>query len=523
MVMGCLSLSLLLMVAWPSCLAVDMTIEEKAHGTEVVLATVALVQESCIFDDDALMLRRIAHVETTDGEDPHTFERNGNDYYGGIWQIEEVTFDEIKNHQVTIDKYLQILDHFGIDWYQTKYEDLWKPLYCALAARLWMDIKLLEYPDTSIPRDVNDQGDFWANYYKVLTSEDAGSGPTPQYYVDKVDELESGCDVARADFLFVLDGSGSIGADNFVLMQDFVKDIVGSSNIGPDEVRVGVIRYSTDSTVQFAIGAYDTIADNLNAIDAISYEGGGTASHLALQGTVTEFLANGRGDSGIPQICIFMTDGQSNDVYATAQAADYLHNHPDLAITVFAIGVTSGAVLSELETIGSEPSCIHVYLLESFEDMESFKTQLERQACNAPAEIEEGEDSEGSVESGSYVFFKLKVKMNHKGVTIKLKMRSGSSHVYVSYKVRNPSAALYQYHMHVDSSNQDGKDLGIPFPNDVVGTNETDVFMSLLGDGFGQENLYTVGYEDGYSGVAGLKPTLIGLVLAFLLHVLLRQ
>lgn len=66
---------------------VDLTVEEKANGKEVVEATVDLINESCIFDDDKLMLRRIAYVETTDGEDDHTFEKNGNDYYGGIWQV----------------------------------------------------------------------------------------------------------------------------------------------------------------------------------------------------------------------------------------------------------------------------------------------------------------------------------------------------------------------------------------------------------------------------------------------------
>lgn len=49
---------------------------------------------------------------------------------------------------------------------------------------------------------------------------------------------------------------------------------------------------------------------------------------------------------------------------------------------MFAVGVTSGAVRSELETIGSEPSCIHVFMLESFADMDHFKAQLEKQACS---------------------------------------------------------------------------------------------------------------------------------------------
>ena len=91
-----LDLVALLIVTWPCCLAVDETQQEKAHGTEVVEATVDLIHESCIFDDDKLMLRRIAWVETTDGEDAHTFEKNGNDYYGGIWQVRILSQPHLK-------------------------------------------------------------------------------------------------------------------------------------------------------------------------------------------------------------------------------------------------------------------------------------------------------------------------------------------------------------------------------------------------------------------------------------------
>ena len=78
----------LLLAAWSfCCLSVDRTQEEKAYGTEVVTAILDLIRESCIFNEDRLMLRRIAWVETSDGEDPHTFANSGRDYYGGIWQV----------------------------------------------------------------------------------------------------------------------------------------------------------------------------------------------------------------------------------------------------------------------------------------------------------------------------------------------------------------------------------------------------------------------------------------------------
>ena len=60
-----------------------------------------------------------------------------------------------------------------------------------------------------------------------------------------------------------------------------------------------------------------------------------------------------------------------------------IHNHPTLKITMFAVGVGNGAVRFELETIASEPSCIHVFMLETFADMDHFEAQLEKTTCRS--------------------------------------------------------------------------------------------------------------------------------------------
>lgn len=43
--------------------------------------------------------------------------------------------------------------------------------------------------------------------------------------------------------------------------------------------------------------------------------------------------------------------------------------------------------------------------------------------CSAPAEIDPDEDASGSIDSGTYVYFKLKIKRNHKGVKIQVRHR----------------------------------------------------------------------------------------------------
>ncbi len=62
----------------------DQTRVSGAHGSEIVEAVVNTIRKSCVFPDDKLFLRRLAYVETHDGNDPKTY-RSG--YNGGIWQV----------------------------------------------------------------------------------------------------------------------------------------------------------------------------------------------------------------------------------------------------------------------------------------------------------------------------------------------------------------------------------------------------------------------------------------------------
>ena len=59
--------------------SVDLTLTERATGKAVVDAVVDIITQSCVFDNDRLMLRRIAYAETRDGTDSSTG--------GGIWQV----------------------------------------------------------------------------------------------------------------------------------------------------------------------------------------------------------------------------------------------------------------------------------------------------------------------------------------------------------------------------------------------------------------------------------------------------
>ena len=162
--------------------SVDLTRVAGSTGAAVVRAAVDLIQQSGVFPDDRSFLRRLAYVESRDGEHPDTF-RDG--YYGGIWQVNNSTagFLDTKNtasHSNLLGIYPKIQSHFGINWPTVQWMELRKPLYSALAARLY----LFNKPQIPLASNLQAQANYWKANYNTDT------GTTAQLFVDDVTALE---------------------------------------------------------------------------------------------------------------------------------------------------------------------------------------------------------------------------------------------------------------------------------------------------------------------------------------------
>ena len=115
---------------------------------------------------------------------------------------------------------------------------------------------------------------------------------------------EASCPDAFVDIVFVVDGSGSIGAKRFGYMKTWLKQVADSFKIGENNARVGVVHYNKTNVVEFDL---DTYSDNIgvsNAIDNIKYKAGGkTFTGRALD------VAKGlfRHDKGRREVMILLT------------------------------------------------------------------------------------------------------------------------------------------------------------------------------------------------------------------------
>lgn len=81
---------------------------------------------------------------------------------------------------------------------------------------------------------------------------------------------------AIADLVFLVDGSWSVGRENFKFIRNFIAAMAGAFDLGEDKTRVGVVQYSTDTRTEFNLNQYFKRAELLRAINNLPYKGGNT-------------------------------------------------------------------------------------------------------------------------------------------------------------------------------------------------------------------------------------------------------
>ncbi|KAF7247726.1 Collagen alpha-6(VI) chain [Varanus komodoensis] len=184
--------------------------------------------------------------------------------------------------------------------------------------------------------------------------------------------------IERLDVVFVIDSSGSIGPDNYEIMKNFMISFVNKSDVGPDNVQFGALKYSDDPSILFHLDTHSTKAAVIEAIQRDIPLNGNTYTAKALQHSAALFT-EARGSrkwKGVPQVLMVITDGESHDSSALDGISKSLR---DSGITIYAIGI-KGANPAELQTMaGSE---VYVCYVDEFDGLKNISKTLSQQLCN---------------------------------------------------------------------------------------------------------------------------------------------
>ncbi|XP_038652305.1 LOW QUALITY PROTEIN: collagen alpha-6(VI) chain-like [Scyliorhinus canicula] len=177
-----------------------------------------------------------------------------------------------------------------------------------------------------------------------------------------------------ADIIFLIDGSGSINAKDFLKMKQFISVLVNKTNLGVDKIQIGLVQFSSKPEAEFQLNEHSAKADLFRAIDGVQQMGGHTYTGHALSFTADYFDKARGGRPGVPQYLIVITDGEAQD--EVLQPARTIR---DKGVSVFAVGVFNANSTQLLEIGGAWDK---VHYVESFDLLEEKEQQVAWEICS---------------------------------------------------------------------------------------------------------------------------------------------
>uniref|UniRef100_A0A8C5YKE6 Collagen type VI alpha 6 chain n=1 Tax=Marmota marmota marmota TaxID=9994 RepID=A0A8C5YKE6_MARMA len=239
------------------------------------------------------------------------------------------------------------------------------------------------------------------------------------YYVHNFDALkdirnqvvqeicaEEACKDMKADIMFLVDSSGSIGPENFQKMKIFMKNLVSKSQIGADRVQIGVVQFSDINKEEFQLNRFTTQSDISNAIDQMAHIGETTLTGGALT-FVSQYFSPAKGARpNVRKFLILITDGEAQDIVKDPAVA--LRQE---GIIIYSVGVF-GSNVTQLEEISGRPEM--VFYVENFDILQHIEDDLVLGICSPHEECKRIEildvvfviDSSGSIDYDEYNIMK---------------------------------------------------------------------------------------------------------------------
>lgn len=187
-----------------------------------------------------------------------------------------------------------------------------------------------------------------------------------------------------ADIVFLVDGSASIGLDNFQQIRDFLSSLVENFEVASDKVRIGLVQYSDTPRTEFSLNTYQNKEEILDYIRNLRYKTGGTHTGQGLEFILKQHFveeAGSRVQQNVPQIAIVITDGDSQDE-VELQAQELRQR----GIKIFAIGIKDADVRL-LRQIANEPYDQYVYSVSDFAALQGISQSVVRELCTSVKDV----------------------------------------------------------------------------------------------------------------------------------------
>ncbi|XP_040928277.1 collagen alpha-1(VII) chain isoform X3 [Betta splendens] len=186
------------------------------------------------------------------------------------------------------------------------------------------------------------------------------------------------CGKTKADIVFLVDESSSIGANNFIRMKDFMFRVATYFPvIGPQGTQIAVVHYSDEPRTEFRLSDFKDRSSVLRAIRALRYKGGNTRTGKGIGFVLQELFQESLGmRQDVAHVMVLITDGRAQDnVVPPSRIARAL------GVSMLAIGV-SNADVDELSKIAAPTSYKNIFYSPTFDDFPSIEREFISSICS---------------------------------------------------------------------------------------------------------------------------------------------
>ncbi|XP_055509355.1 LOW QUALITY PROTEIN: collagen alpha-1(VII) chain-like [Leucoraja erinacea] len=192
------------------------------------------------------------------------------------------------------------------------------------------------------------------------------------------------CNKAKADIVFLVDESWSIGQNNFNKIRDFLFRIISYfPKIGPAGNQVAVAHYSDNPRTEFPLNQYKDRNSILRAIRGVQYGGGNTRTGKGIGYVLKELFQTAAGmRPNVPHILVLLTDGRSQDAVEVPARVAF-----GLGIKIIPVGITSADV-EELKKIIYRGHQDNIFFANTFNDLPLIERDLIEKICTEARETE---------------------------------------------------------------------------------------------------------------------------------------
>ncbi|KAL3871107.1 hypothetical protein ACJMK2_039126 [Sinanodonta woodiana] len=392
---------------------VDMTLNEKQSGVEVVETVTTFIRETCIIDDH-LFLRRMAAIETLNGLDPLTY-RTG--YNGGIWNVDERMFSETQNSTM---KYFhdRIRQNLNIDWTRVTWADLRKPLYSGLAAALY----IIKQTNNEIPIQLENQANIWSKIGSSRSAHDfylVGSNVTKGCNLDKLLDVVIALDFAHIDPF------------DLIRLQFVLRDVLTGFQKDQEHTRVGIVSRRGAANATWYLNSQIPGYDVTHLLNALKYIPGSTGAEEILKFTNDIMFTFEKGmRSGSSKAVVLITDGQLTNLTKADAEATRLRAK---GISLLIVSVGNKFDTRTFRQLASQPICSNFKHVNDFVELDALASEVQDALCRVPAIL-----SDGTYSYPCSRTVHLLIGDTSKGQSVKVTSTTEEMTIYTSFVYQTP-------------------------------------------------------------------------------------